>query len=85
MRVRVYARDVALALTKPVDSSIRNVLPTELRAIVQLPGTPYVDVLLGVGDTALRARITKASADDLGLETGTRAYALLKAVSVETA
>jgi len=85
MRVRVYARDVALALTKPVDSSIRNVLPTELRAIVQLPGTPYVDVLLGVGDTALRARITKASADDLGLETGARAYALLKAVSVETA
>lgn len=85
VRVRVYARDVALALAKPVDSSIRNALPAEVKTMICLPDTPYVDVLVGVGNAELRSRITRASADDLGLETGKPVYALLKAVSVETA
>lgn len=84
VRVRVYARDVALALAKPVASSIRNALPAEVKTMVWLPDTPYVDVLVGVGNAELRSRITRASADDLGLETGKPVYALLKAVSVET-
>ena len=84
MRLRIQARDVAIATAKPDGLSIRNVLPATVTALGQGAAGPHIDVLLRCGDAELRARITRASADELALEAGQSVYALLKAVSVES-
>jgi molybdate transport system ATP-binding protein len=82
LRIRIRARDVALALEPPKEISILNVLPGEVRDIGAEPGA-QVDVLLDVGGTALWSRITARSRHDLGLTAGSRIYALIKAVAID--
>ena len=82
VRVRIRARDVALALTRPVGLSVINVLPGTLVAIAD-PGGPIVEIRLRVGAASLVARITKRSRVDLGLAEGQQIYALVKAVSFD--
>ena len=55
VRVRIRARDVALALTRPVGLSVINVLPGTLVAIAD-PGGPIVEVQLRVGAASLTRR-----------------------------
>ena len=73
---------MALALEPPKDISILNVFPGEVRDIGTEPGA-QVDVLLDVDGAALWARITTRSRHDLGLTTGSRVYALIKAVAID--
>jgi molybdate transport system ATP-binding protein len=82
LRIRIRARDVALALEPPKDISILNVFPGEVRDIGAEPGA-QVDVLLDVGGTSLWARITARSRHDLALAMGSRVYALIKAVAID--
>ena len=82
VRVRIRARDVSLALSRPSGLSIVNVLESTLVAIAD-DGGPIVEVQLRVGQTSLRARITKWSRIELGLAEGQRVYALIKAVSLD--
>ena len=82
LRVRIRARDVALALSPPQDTSILNVLSGQVRELGDEQG-PLVDVLINVGNTPLWARITSLSRHKLGLEPGTPVYALIKAVAVD--
>jgi len=82
VRVRIRARDVALALTRPEGLSVVNVLPGTLVAIAD-PDGPIVEVQLRVGTASLVARITKRSRVDLRLAEGQRIYALVKAVSFD--
>jgi molybdate transport system ATP-binding protein len=82
VRVRIRARDVSLAVTRPVGLSIVNVLPGMLLAFAD-DGGPIVEAQLRVGDTALLARITRRSRVELGLAEGQRVYALIKAVSLD--
>ncbi len=82
LRIRIRARDVALALEPPKDISILNVFPGEVRDIGAEPGA-QVDILLDLGGTALWARITARSRQDLGLTVGSRVYALVKAVAID--
>jgi molybdate transport system ATP-binding protein len=89
LRVRVRARDVTLALTRPKDISFLNVIAGTVAEIGGDHG-PQVDVLLRVGDPAaadgesrLWARITRRSAHDLGLVPGTPVYALVKAIAFD--
>jgi molybdate transport system ATP-binding protein len=84
VRIRVRARDVAIALTPPTDLSIRNALPAEIVA-VELEEGAFAEVLLLVQGKHLRARITRRSAVELGLRPGRQVFALIKSVSVETA
>ncbi len=91
IRVRIRARDVALATTPPKATSILNVFPGVIRDIGEDQG-PQVDVLLdleGAGPDAkaggaLWARITKRSRHDLDLRIGSRVYALIKAVAIDS-
>lgn len=89
VRLRIRARDVALATVRPEGLSIRNVLPGELVEIVDEPETGFVEAFVrldGEGPpTRLRARITRAAVEDLRLEPGRRVYALIKSVSFESA
>ncbi len=82
VRVRIRARDVSLALTRPQGSSIVNVLPATLVAIAD-DGGSIVEAQLRVGDAALQARITRRSRVELGLAAGQQVYALIKAVSLD--
>ena len=82
-QVRVRSRDVALATARPQALSIRNVLSATLIDLVREDGSPFAEALVEIGDQHVRARITRASADDLGLRTGQRLYALIKSATFD--
>lgn len=84
VRLRVRARDVSLARATPDAISIRNVLPVTITDIVAGEG-PNAQVSLDFQGRHLEARLTRRSVDDLGLRTGDRVVALIKAVSVDRA
>jgi molybdate transport system ATP-binding protein len=81
IRVRLRARDVAIALTRPTDISILNVFPGTITEVGAGDG-PYVDLKLDIG-VPLWARVTLRSARDLKLETGRNVFALVKAVAID--
>lgn len=81
VRLRVRARDVSLALVKPADVSVLNVLPARIVDISAANGASVM-VRLMVGNTAFAARVTRYSANRLGLAAGREVYAMIKAVSL---
>ncbi|MAU52037.1 MAG: molybdenum ABC transporter ATP-binding protein [Roseovarius sp.] len=83
VRLRVRARDVALALERPRGLSMRNCLEARLMSITPEPATAFAEVLLDVAGQHLRARITRAAVADLGLAGGQAVLALIKAVSFD--
>ena len=83
VRVRLRARDVALALSDPADTSIAN----RLRGVVsELAGRegPFVDVGVNVDGTLIRALVTRASVDRLGLQPGMPIWALIRTVALDS-
>jgi molybdate transport system ATP-binding protein len=82
VRLRVRARDVALALSAPTDLSIRNVIAAVVMA-VEIEEGAFAEVLLVAAGQHLRARITRKSAVELGISPGRRVYALVKSIAVE--
>ncbi len=83
LRLRVAARDVALALQRPQGLSIRNALAGTLLELTGAPGAAQVDALVAVGPARLTARITAAAADELRLAPGLPVFALLKSVAID--
>ena len=83
LRVRVRARDVALATAEPRETSVLNVFRGHVVEIGPRRGAS-VDVAVDIG-ARLTARITARSADTLGLAPGTAVYALIKSVAVDPA
>jgi molybdate transport system ATP-binding protein len=84
LRVRVHARDVSITLTRPVQTSILNVLPARLEAI-QDDGPERVNLRLRLGDGGppLLARITRRSLAALALGPGMSVYAQIKGVALK--
>jgi molybdate transport system ATP-binding protein len=82
VRARIRARDVSLAIERPVAISILNVLPGSV-AMMGAEGGPIVDVQIAVGAGTLNARITRRSLRQLGIHVGQDVYALVKSVSFE--
>jgi molybdate transport system ATP-binding protein len=82
VRVRVRARDVSVALSRPAGLSIRNVLAGTVVGLSEEEGSS-LDVRLDVGGTPLIARITRKSAGELGLRPGLAVFALIKSVSID--
>ena len=81
LRVRIRARDVSIALEPPREVSVLNVLAGTITGVDAGDG-PSVLVHLDLGGAAIAARVTRYSADRLGLAAGRRVYALIKAVSL---
>jgi molybdopterin-binding protein len=63
--------------------SARNTLKGTVKSVK--PGVVNTEVVLDVGGIEVVAIITKASAEDLGLQEGREAYAIIKASSVMVA
>lgn len=83
LRVRLRARDVALAVEPPRGLSTRNILPATLEALLPIPGGTEAFARLAIGPSRLLARITEESARRLALEPGQSLWALVKAVSFD--
>ncbi len=77
LRLQVPARHVALALTKPEDTSILNCLTCRVVSLANAPrGGVFVD--LDCAGQRLRAHITRLSADALKLRPQLPVFALIK-------
>ena len=83
VRLRIRARDVSLATCVPKGISIRNCLPAHVTQIDAEPDTAFAEVMADIGGQAIRARITRHAADELGLKRGMKAYVLIKSVSFD--
>ena len=84
-RLRVRARDVALATEAPTAISIRNVLRGSVIEVRDLPETPFAEVAVSIADQRLVARVTRDAVSELGLRTGGEVFALLKTVAFDDA
>ena len=81
-RLRILARDVSVALSEPRDTSIRNVLPAVVIGMRGVEGESHVMLTLEAGGCRILSRITRRSADELGIAVGTRLYAQVKAAAI---
>jgi len=79
--VRIDARDVSIALSRPMDVSITNRLPGEI-AEIELLAPPYVRATIALGATHLHALVTRESVARLALVPGLKAWAMIKAVAI---
>ncbi len=82
LRLRIRARDVAIALAPVEGVSMRNQLMGQVLEIKRLNG-PNALIKLQVGKQNLFALITRAAIRELSLEEGRWVYALIKGVAVE--
>ena len=80
VRVRIEARNVAIALVSPEQISVQNILPGTIEEITDGNGS-LVDVRLDIG-CPLLARITPLALAKLGLKPGLRVFAIIKSVAV---
>lgn len=80
INVRIAARDVSIARTRPEATSILNCLPGTIEQIDR--DEPWFAMIrLRVGGQHLLARITRKSLDDLGLAVGDSVFALVKSAA----
>jgi molybdate transport system ATP-binding protein len=82
LRLRVRARDVILARYAPIDISALNVLPGVVTGVGSRD-TPIVEVRVDCNGEALIARLTRHSAEQLGLAPGLPVFAVVKGVAFD--
>ena len=82
VRLLVPARDVLVATRAPVGLSARNVLSGTVRDLGLLREGAVL-VTLACGEGAIAARLTQASARDLGLKPGLPVFAVVKSVAFD--
>jgi molybdate transport system ATP-binding protein len=83
LRVRLRARDVAVATVEPRGLSTRNILPVTLAGIDEAGDPGEVFLRLAAGPTMLLARVTRDSVARLDLRPGMPLWALVKAVTFD--
>jgi len=82
LRLRLRARDVAVATEAPHGFSSHNVLPGVIEAIAK--AGPYeAFVTLRIGPTPLLARLTRDSVGTLGLAPGRAVFAVVKSTAFD--
>ncbi|PWB80023.1 MAG: molybdenum ABC transporter ATP-binding protein [Methylocystaceae bacterium] len=81
IEVEIDARDVSIALSRPMDVSILNRLPGEITELEVLP-PPFARATLSLGDASLYALVTRESVERLALVEGLRAWAMIKTVAI---
>ena len=82
VRLRIAARDVSIALTRPTDSSVVNHFPVTVIDITPDPHPGHRLLRLAARDAVLLARITEHSRSRLALAPGMTVWALIKGVAV---
>ena len=82
LRVRIRARDVILAVTRPTGISALNVLAAEVERLVPIE-EGALEVQLRLGGERLLARVTRRSGAALGLAAGREVFAVIKTVAID--
>lgn len=82
IRVRIRARDVAIAISPVEGVSTRNQLPATITAIEADDGA-FAELALDCAGQNLRARISRMALSDLGLEPGQQVWALIKSIAFD--
>ncbi len=82
LRLRVHARDVTLAKSRPDDLSALNIFAGTITEVGREHGA-MVEVKLDCNGDALIARVTRYSTEHLGLKPGTQVYAMVKSVALD--
>lgn len=82
-RLLIASRDVSITLSKPLDSSILNIVPACVESI-STPSSGSVTVRLLVGDKVLLSRITCKSAEQLDLQIGKSVFAQVKSIALSS-
>jgi molybdate transport system ATP-binding protein len=83
VRLRIRARDVALATRAPEDISIRNILPGTIAEIVEEPETAFAETLVDIGGAKIRARVTRSAVASLALAPGKPVFVLFKSIAFD--
>lgn len=84
LRCRVKARDVSISLSRHTDISIANILPATVVGLGEAaaaPGHSLIEMQLEAGEK-LAARVTTRSCVQLGIRTGSKVWAQIKAVAL---
>jgi molybdate transport system ATP-binding protein len=82
LRVRICARDVILAVTRPAGISALNVLTGEVERLVPIE-EGALEVQLRLGGGRLLAQVTRLSGEALGLAVGREVFAVIKTVAID--
>jgi len=82
VRVKVLARDVSVALSRPTDSSILNILPATVEALHDEDAISVMLRLRLADGSALLARLTRRSVRALGLSPGLAVHAQIKGAAL---
>lgn len=83
VRLRIRAREVAVATRRPDGISIRNVLAGTIAELVEEPDTAYTEASIDIGSARVRARLTRAAVRELGLRPGLQVFALIKSITFD--
>lgn len=85
LRLRIPARDVAIATTAPEGTSYRNRLAARIETLTPLSHDPAaMEAILRLGEQRLRARLTRKSRDEMALAEGQHVTALIRSVAFDT-
>jgi molybdate transport system ATP-binding protein len=84
-RIRLRARDVAVATEPPRGISTQNVLAAQLVSVGDATSSPEVFLQLALGPSIILARVTRDSIARLGLRPGLAVWAVIKAVTFDHA
>ena len=82
LRIKIQARDVSLSLSQDTASSILNRFAVTVVQVTAAQNPAHVQLSLQAGETLILGRITRYSADQLGVVAGLQAWAQIKAVAV---
>jgi molybdate transport system ATP-binding protein len=81
-RLRLYAKDVSIAIEPVENSSILNIFAMQIEAIEAIHGSHQELITLQHGPQRLLAKISSYSKQHLGLQVGMKVFAQIKAVSI---
>jgi molybdate transport system ATP-binding protein len=82
LRVRVHARDVSVVLARVEGSSINNQIAATVVEVAPADAPAYAMLRLDAGGVTLLARVTRRSADRLGLAPGQAVWAQIKSAAL---
>jgi molybdate transport system ATP-binding protein len=83
LRVRIPAREVALAARPPDSISIHNIIPGTVRRLTREDARRSAMVEIALPRGALLSRVTPDAIGNLGLTEGTPVLALIKSTAIE--
>ncbi|MCK5425221.1 MAG: TOBE domain-containing protein, partial [Emcibacter sp.] len=82
IRLHLYAKDVSIALSRPQETSVLNILECHIDVIDEATADGQCLIHLTLRDTRIQARVSAYSCEELNLRPGQQVFAQIKAVSI---